>query len=156
MKKIVYFECEICRRRHDTEKEALECENRGVPKPLPHLVGLMFSDNFYGDKMVFAIPPDYGTPEGIERLTDMHFLGDKRWACRDTNAKDSIGESFCGSGGFFTIPKYHPLIQSPALRRMVDFLRSVGITPKIMNEDGSTSPYEDHHGRFHNHRSIFS
>lgn len=134
----VYYRCEICNNRHATEQAAWDCENQGKPDVGPHLVGLIFGDNrpdaFYED-CVFALPPKYATDEMI---VSGHYLDSSFWACRDNGAGDSLGREFCGGNFLVFEPDQmsHIDIEMPAFNRMVNYLRSKEIIPKLMMLDG--------------------
>lgn len=49
MKKITRYQCEICHDIYDSENEALDCENRGIEKPLVKLYDhVSFRDDWNG------------------------------------------------------------------------------------------------------------
>lgn len=140
MIKIVKYRCEICHRNHDDPDSAIKCESRGVPKPIPHLVGLMY--RYRQDNLVtLAIPPEYGD-DRIADLIDGHCLNESLVATRNNCNGDSVGDSRCGGGHYINIEYIKSLrhddafIKQSNTIRMIDFLRSIGIKPKYTNLDG--------------------
>lgn len=137
-REIHYWECDVCRRRYDSFEEAEKCEMKGLPVPPP--VGIIFGDNrigeFYHDVVFSTVRPEkYHHSYG-------HNFDDIKWATRDNGAGDSVGDGFCG-GNFFDDPRERPDLYGhvnenmPAFRRMVEFLKSEGITPRVLMVDGS-------------------
>lgn len=141
--KRVLYRCEICHHDFDNEAGAIKCESKGRPKPMPHLVGLMYP--YFHREVILAVPPHYGTEEGIARLTDKHHphcLNESLWATRE-NGNHSIGEEFCGGGNYFKLDVDWAGNMMPAdlmltdyYKTMVLFLRSQGITPKQITSPG--------------------
>lgn len=121
MKIIIYYECEICRRRYDHATHAEECEAKGVPVPPPPgmLLGDHRPDAMYHD-ITFCIP-DIDS----RRVIDRHWLIDCKWATRDSPYGDSLGDSTCGGGNYFKLTEYdgHLNPEHITFRRMVKWLR---------------------------------
>lgn len=146
VKKIEYYECEICNQRWTSLKEAEECEAKGRPESRPDLVGVIFGDNrpgkFY-EHIVFALPEKYGDKESLP-VTYGHYLLSCLWACRDNKAGDSIGDQYCGGNNltYKEVEDSHVDTSMPAFKRMVEFLRSRGLTPKLAMPDGTIKTIE--------------
>ena len=105
MKKIVEYQCEICKNRYKTEREALNCESKGVFDFTRYPIGLLskvqWDDNHYG---IFANAQ-------TERYHNPHLASEKMWAYRSneniSNSKiDLWNWEFCGSG-FISDHKYN-------------------------------------------------
>ena len=79
MKTITYYQCGICNSRHDTKKDALECEAEGKPWLAP--LGLVFGEpskrGAFHENMTFATAKVWA--EG-------HTADATLWACRDNGA----------------------------------------------------------------------
>jgi len=138
MKVITEYQCAICKRRWDTEEDALSCEARGVQDAVP--VGCIHGNNrpgaFY-DGIVFAV---------AACTVECHYRYLALWACRDApiGVGDSLGKERCGSGGPARLTEHDAHVNRgmPAFRRMVEWLRSQGIEPTMW--DGETAvPLED-------------
>ncbi len=121
MKKIIEYQCELCKKQYDTEKEAEKCEAKGFPELYP--IGMMFSLAHPGKNIVFAIIKQQPKVWG-------HDHSYSTWACRDTPAGDNVGEKcYCGLESWDKI--YTPNTKIPAYDRMVKALEKEGIKPVI-------------------------
>ena len=129
-----FFQCDICRDKFDTLEEAQECEDQGlmeIPEP-----GIIFGDNrrdsFYKDVLFVT------TDQMDKSWQDRHIMEDGWWAFRDNGAGDNTGETLCGSGLFegWCENHFHAGRNMPAFRRAVEYLKSRGITPQVMTENG--------------------
>lgn len=123
------YQCEICGLRFYNEKEAYECENRGVAEELPK--GLIMPYNLHEkDKVYLAIAGN--KPQG-------HHRNYVYWACRDNGVGDSLGKEKCG-GEFLTLEsvqrKDKVNINSETFLRLFKWLKSQGIKPSVVNMDG--------------------
>ena len=117
MKVKTKYICEICQQEYDNEKEARNCESKGVPPLLP--IGTIYQTPQYKD-IVFAImkclPRAYG-----------HHHAYSTSACRDNDAGDNKKDEYCGAESWnHFIP---PDTKLPAYRRMVKLLKEWGIVP---------------------------
>lgn len=118
MKKIIFYECELCRRRYTEKKHAEECERA---KPPEYPIGCIYGD--HKDSMykniTFAVAKN--------RFTG-HLNVGSSWACRDNGYGDSLGENTCG-GNSLMLDKYHANLDfnHPTFKRMVNWLKSQNI-----------------------------
>lgn len=122
MKKVIYYECDICGARERIEDAIKACEARGLPFIPP--VGLIFgnaSELDGRDKkpigITFAIAKIYQQGHGVDAAM---------WACRNNGAGDSLGKELCGSGNglnLYGVPDLH----HPTFKRMVTFLTKENI-----------------------------
>ena len=112
VKEISYFECEICKTKHDNKVDALQCEAKGLPDLYPKgMVFMVDEDN----PMIFAVIKQY--PKYYP-----HHHAYSTWACRDTNAGDNAGkECYCGLESWDKI--YPPNKELPAYERMIKALK---------------------------------
>lgn len=138
------YRCEICGSNYDSIERANDCEAKGIVKPFPHLVGLMYPYNVgnMDHRVILAIPPLYGTEDGIKSVRTKHWMVEKLWAAR-CNSSNSFGDNFCGGGNFMSInyiinkPFPQDLLKSQHCLEMMRFLESQGILPKYVGEDCS-------------------
>lgn len=134
MRKIVEYECEICKSRYDSEKNARDCEDTGLAPEYP--VGCIYQQSFYKN-MIFAVAENY---------LDRHYNYFSSWACRDIEIGDSLGKNMCGGNRSCKLNE-HMAIQEehrelPVFQRMVNFLKSEGIRVTIWNGTKPV-PYEN-------------
>lgn len=136
-KKIVYYECEICRRQYDHEKHAIECEARGYGKEYP--IGCIYGDHTKGafyEKITFAV---------AENQIDGHYNSGCSWACRDNGPGDSLGDKRC-AGPSLNLTHYNDkdFLDRNAghFKRMVAWLKSQNIPITIWNGKKAV-PYEE-------------
>jgi hypothetical protein len=123
--KIIIYECQICKKCYTDEKEAEECEQKGVPELYP--IGMVFAMDM-DNEMVFAVIKQY--PKIYP-----HHHGYSTWACRDTPAGDNAeGEQFCGLKSWDKI--YPPNKQIPAYKRMINALKKASINPVDFEAEG--------------------
>jgi len=133
MRKIVEYECEICRSRYFEESAALSCESRGlVDKNIVPLYVLFEEDGLYRN-IIFCVAK-------FEPPRNQHYCFPSFWACRDTAYGDSLGENTCG--GNHSISKDSHLltkdngkvdIKSERFKRMSEFLKSNNIPIRYWN-----------------------
>jgi len=66
------YQCDICKMRYDTEKEALDCEARGKPSPPQYKIGdEVFCHQKYSDKFARRkITKVFHRPHFIEYVLD--------------------------------------------------------------------------------------
>lgn len=154
------YQCEICHKdftvigedpdQHNLARQkAIDCWSRGVPEPIPHLVGLIW---FYrlSSEVLLALPSIYGD-ERIKSVTDGHFLNETLWATRN-NGKDDLWSDYCSSGNYLNLSWIEGLTEEGLtntrnsfgdrswnevknldfVRRMVEFLNSQGITAQYV------------------------
>lgn len=141
MKTKTRYECEICHRDFLVEKEAAECEARGVPKLPP--IGLIFgnaSEIDHRDKkpigITFAIAKVY---------LEGHAVDASLWACRNNGAGDSLGTDLCGSGNGLHLYGV-PDLRHSTFKRMVRYLTKQKIPITIW--DGKDAvPFDVFHAR---------
>lgn len=126
MKKIIKYECGICGRRFDNMGDAFACEAEGLAREYPigcifacHTAGAMYSN------MTFAVASN--------RL-EKHLNWRTRWACRDNQYDDCLGENKCGSD-INDLNEYDARIDfnHPTFIRMVEWLKSQSIPITIWN-----------------------
>jgi hypothetical protein len=127
MKVKVRYICETCHTDYMTEEEALQCEARGKPVPIP--VGTIFTmggiNGFYKD-IHFSIAINRQEKVG-------HGYHPALRACRENTAGDSL-EQFCGGGNSVRLGKGDKPVQSHVtFIRMVKYLRSIKIQPRKWN-----------------------
>lgn len=138
---IIEYKCEICRTVYDTAEGALECEATGKYKPGEELIkGIIWEYNHHDYVGIFTIATDT-VFHGNGHLGDLSW-----WACRSPQYPgDSLGQERCGGslyrkGEYEQWKKTHILtkekVGSPEYERMVQFLKSQGITPSYYNEEG--------------------
>jgi len=116
-KKIVYWECNICRQRYDKESGAINCEKKGVADKYP--IGMICGSphRFYKD-ITFATAGNH--------IQFGHYNTVSLWACRDNGVGDSLDHQ-CG-GGSYGLPCYNkPDKNHPTFKRMVKALKEKGI-----------------------------
>lgn len=131
MKKIILYECEICGRKSSDATSILNCEALGRSTGYP--VGTIFNNassrrEFYSG-ITFAV---------AKCLPTGHFNQMLNWACRDNGGRDSIGKEYCG-GFTFLDGESSPDLNNPTCKRLVKFLESKGIVPKIWNGEKAVS-----------------
>lgn len=119
------YECEICERVYDKEKDAIECESQGVQELLP--VGLIYGNakGFYKDITLCIAKSE----------RNGHYLDNSLWACRDNGAGDNLGEELCGdSFGYSTQNEVResPNRAHPTFRRMIKYLKKNKIKPLMV------------------------
>ncbi len=142
MKKLITYQCEICRREYSNEKNAIECEKRGYFDPTKITPGFMFPYKHNGFVGIFSIP-EIGHIK-TER-TDKHFGIMSYWACRRYG--DDSFPNLCGSDYVYSSQeelnkfiRYRIMdkeyIGCPEFNRMVINLKSRGITPSYSTENG--------------------
>jgi hypothetical protein len=141
MKTIIEYQCEICNGRHSQESEAIKCEERGRFDITKFTVGFMFAYEHNGYVGIFSIPKTKYRPYQNPHLGMLYF-----WACRATSMGDSFPD-LCGSDlissdnktvsdwyNYRIMPKKY--INCDEFKRMVRNLKSLGITPSYMTENG--------------------
>jgi hypothetical protein len=116
-KKIIQYDCDICKYRFNTWDSAVECEDRGHGEEYP--IGCIYGDHTPGDmyaNITFAVAKNEVTG---------HSNWGSSWACRDTGYGDSLGEETCGSPTL-TLCYHHSYLNplTPHFKRMVKWLRS--------------------------------
>lgn len=137
MKKIVQYQCEICKNRYKTEEEALNCELKGVFDFTKYPVGLLskvqWNDNHYG---IFVNAQ-------TERYDNPHLASEKMWAYRSneniSDSKINLWEwGFCGSG-FISDYKYNNFTKKDLDLRetkwLIKQLKMNNITPSYYEGD---------------------
>lgn len=147
MKVITTYQCEICRQEYSTEKQALQCEQRGWFNSDKYPKGLMFQYYINDYIGIFAIPNDIKPTNG--GYNRGHIGESSYWACRDKTKYngDLLGEEMCGYDYFKSDEesfahwiKYHHISEDKVgceeYNRMVDFLKSKGIQPSYYNQNG--------------------
>lgn len=136
-----WWECDICRSRHESSEKAAVCEEQGRMQPLPR--GLCFrfypnsQDPFYS-KAIFAIADRGGRPDG-------HYLDPGMWAARPGLNDNLVGSGLCGGNSWKLNSIYAPDKDSPHLRRMVASLYAHDIDVTIW--DGCVVPFEEWMGQ---------
>lgn len=145
MKVIIEYQCEICLKKYSTESEALKCESKGVFDGKNYPAGLMFEYTHSGYVGIFAIPETVQPYEMGRKWGDGHLGKSSYWACRDGKySADSLGAERCGGDFFRSDNEYfkhwvnnHAIsdkyVNGPEFTRMVEFLKSKGITPTYYN-----------------------
>lgn len=146
MKKIVQFECEICKHKYESEKEAVDCEALGKFNGSKYPAGLMFEYHHHDFVGIFSFPAkpkanDYGHKGG-------HIGESAWWACRTEKYKgDTLGKDLCGHSYLYSDEKgfnewkdlnivTKEKVKCPEFKRMVAYLKSKNITPSYYNEKG--------------------
>lgn len=134
MKKIIYYECEICGARERIEEAIKVCEARGLPYIPP--IGLIFgnaSEIDHRDKkpigITFAIAKIYREGHGVDAAL---------WACRDNGAGDSLGKELCGSGNGLSLYGV-PNPRHPTFKRMVKYLTKAKVPITIWDGKDAVS-----------------
>jgi len=127
MKTVIFYQCEICNVRHDTEASALQCEERGPGQEYP--IGCIYGNHEKGDMyedITFAVALNH---------VEGHANWGSSWACRDNGAGDSLGLRRCG-GSSMRLNKHNNKLDPtlPHFIRMIRYLRSEMI--EIMIWDG--------------------
>lgn len=116
MKRIVEYQCEICRSRYDLEQLALNCEARGPGNVNPYPLGLIFMLGH--EEITFAIARC-----SVHRP---HYTMTSMWATRDNGAGDNFAEVRCGGELDLVLEAWHKANpEQPTFKRMVDWLRSM-------------------------------
>lgn len=127
MKEIVQYQCEICNRKYNSRRSAVDCEAKGPSLEYP--IGMIYS---YGQskedvKLIFAV--------AINRI-DGHVNHGASWACRDTNAGDNFGNGLC-SGNSLSLGEHDKVTakncKQPCFKRLVNWLKSENIPVTIWN-----------------------
>lgn len=141
MKVITQYQCEICKKRYDTEKQALACEARGVPDLNKYPIGLMYQYIMHGSFVgIFSIAK-------LE-ISDSHTVSIASWAIRDSKvARYSLGDQLVGGSMEFmyTTPEaldsfidFYKIedkyVRSSEFKEMVEYLKKKKITPQYYNE----------------------
>jgi len=116
-KKVIRYECEICRSRYITRSGAIDCEKRGPGVSYP--IGCIYGNHTKGVlyyNITFAVATN---------LIDGHGNWGSSWACRDSRAGDSLGSQKCG-GNSLELTDYDGKISQhhPTFKRMVKWLES--------------------------------
>lgn len=142
MKTLIFYECDICRRRYNTKELAEECESRGRPKPFPR--GLIYGDhrkNRLYHEITFAI---------AKNNIDGHWNAPGSWAARDNGAGDNYGKVLCGGN----YQEWKDVVSNnldkgtPTYRRIYQYLVSKKIKPVIWNGTSiipATEPTQEIH-----------
>ena len=136
MKEVTKYQCEICHHVYNTEKEAGDCEAKGIPKKEDFPTGLMFiySDN---EKIaIYAVSNDgfcMGGHEFVVNLYRTFILTDKFDSF--TNPFASV---YLHSINQFKKDHYisGDITFNGAFGRMVSALKEKNITPSYYNEQG--------------------
>jgi len=115
MKKIIKYECEICRRQFKTECDCKNCEDMGEAPPYP--IGCIYENPFYED-ITFAV---------AHNNHDGHANFGSSWACRDNGYGDSLGVNQCGGVSLKLNKNNNVDPTTPHFKRMVKWLRSQSI-----------------------------
>lgn len=131
MKKVIYYDCEICGSRHDTPKSALQCEARGYGEIYP--IGCIYGDHskdaFYGN-ITFAVARNDVWDNEVGHVTYLaHVNSGASWACRDNGCGDSLDKNLCG-GRSLNLEIYNEKDldkNHPTFKRMVAYLKSKNI-----------------------------
>lgn len=122
VKKIEYWECEICGNRFDSEENAKDCEARGVPDISRYPQGMLVGDHSGGlyKDITFAV---------CKVNVHKHYFSFVYWACRENKAGDSLGENLCGSGSYVDPDRINNNlnIKHPTYIRMIKWLQSQNI-----------------------------
>lgn len=134
MKKIVQYECDICRQRYSEKEEAEKCEARAFADEYP--IGCMYGDHEKGsfyENITFAVATND---------TDHHINLGASWACRDNGSGDSLGESLC-SGNSLNLNNFDANLdfEHPTFKRMVEYLKSQNIPITIWDGENPV-PFE--------------
>jgi hypothetical protein len=124
---IQYYECEICGRRHNDEAGALACEARGRPECPP--AGTIYSFAMHGVRQHMAVSP-YMVMLNVDLRG--HLLMEAAWACRPDHG-DTVGEEHCGGMSAHFYPGNAAVTDDETFHRLVKYLRSEGIEPKVWN-----------------------
>ena len=138
MKKIIEYECEICRYRSTDKKSVEKCEARGLGKQYP--IGCIYGDHSEGafyENITLAVAQNK-----IKKGCMGHSNTGNSWACRDNGYGDSLGRERCGSGTLY-LNKHDGRLDfnHPTFKRMVDYLKSKNIPITVW--DGSKPvPYK--------------
>lgn len=117
MKKIEIYQCEVCGLRYDSlDKVDARCKN-GILAP-EYPIGCVFGNHQPGamyENITFAI---------ASNKIHGHFNLGSLWACRDTGAGDSLGDSKCG-GPCLRLKESDSCINpvAPHFLRMIKWLR---------------------------------
>jgi hypothetical protein len=133
MKTVIYYECEICHTRYSDPGSAESCEKRGKLVPLP--VGTIFTYGGIKGSMYHDI--HFSIADNI-RETFGHGYHPALRATRDNRAGDSLS-TFCGFGGnSIKLGRDDmPDPSHPTFIRMVDYLKSVNIEPRVWDGEKS-------------------
>jgi len=127
VKTLTLYECEICGNTYPDLSSAIKCEARGHAPQYP--VGTIFGDNTKDtlyEHIVFAVRSN---------RADRHLNWRTHWVCRDMpDVGDGLGDDFCGDE-INPLAEYQANIDQdmPAFKRLVAWLKSQGITPRIWN-----------------------
>lgn len=143
MKTITEYQCEICYSKYPTPQVALACEAKGIFDPSMYPPGLMYEYHHHDYIGIFAIVP--WNPDEITK----HWGKLVSWACRAPNYPgDTLGKDMCSSGNYLYSNKdgldhwkeyYHITegrLNGPEYKRMVEFLKSMEITPTYYDIKG--------------------
>ncbi len=153
MKKIIFYDCEICGARYggkdaddlEAKAAAAECEARGYGEKYP--IGCIYGDHsedaFYKN-ITFAVATNEVDNEvGHKARIYSHLNRGGSWACRE-NSADSLDDSLCG-GTSLDLKNFSGKDldrNHPTFKRMVAYLKSKNIPITIW--DGQKAvPYED-------------
>lgn len=134
MKKIVFYECEVCRQRYEDKKWAEKCEAKGNAKEYP--IGCIYGNHEKGafyENITFAVATN---------KTWRHMNEGASWACRDNGAGDSLGESMC-SGNSLSLREHDSKLDRnhPTFKRMVKWLQENNI-PVTVWDGMKAVPYK--------------
>jgi hypothetical protein len=142
MKKIVEYQCDICKHKYSNEQSALDCEAEGVFDREKFPIGTMFEYEHHDFVGIFAIA-DIDAGCG-------HYSFYSSWACRTKGYPgDTLGENMCGGGNSFLrshdkgvaeFIRTHNITaektKCPEFKRMVEFLKSQKIQPRYYTPSG--------------------
>lgn len=125
-----YYQCDLCGKLHDTEREAYLCERKGDTTGM-YPVGLMYA-YYIGSNLIgiFAI-----CAPGTQFEHNKHLADPVCWAIRRHNG-NSLGPDVTGYPHILTreIPDDFLTMQnhlaSPEAKQMIEYLRQAGITPR--------------------------
>lgn len=140
MKKIEYFQCEICKSQFDSFEDAFECEKKPAPREYPK--GLIFADNRKGafyEEIIFCV---------AKNSVEGHVNNISLWACRNNKFGDSLGKDMCGSNNSATLNEnsVHINRNMSEFGRMVKFLKDNGIPITMWNGNKAISLIEEKDG----------
>lgn len=122
------WKCNICDERYARLIKAGACEEKGLPQISDYPVGMMFGAPFITQTMVFAVSDKPPFQKG-------HFAHIPAWAWRDNGCGDDVGERTCeGITIYRRVSNQNicpPNKNTPAFKRMVNYLCAQGIQPYI-------------------------
>lgn len=128
---ITLYQCNICRTRYNELESAIHCFERGLAPYYP--IGCIYGNHEAGN-MYEHITFTVATNE--PNIYFPHMNDGASWACRDSDAGDSLGESMC-AGNSLHLTKHNAKIDpsQPHFKRMVKWLRNQRIDITVWDGD---------------------